>query len=110
MSKRGGWGWGRGESWITRELGVGAARMMERGMDRSSSWGPRVWGTRLCKVMGGGRNGKDLGRNETSVGAGGRAGHIAIIEGDSFSGEGVLGSPTVEAQDGGTGASLGGLG
>lgn len=22
-------------------------------MDRSSSWGPRVWGNRLCKVMGG---------------------------------------------------------
>lgn len=34
----------------------------------------------------GGRNGKDLGRNQTAVGAGG---HMAMIKGDSLSGEGT---------------------
>lgn len=76
-------------------MGVGAARMTGRGMEGSSSWGPRN-----SVLQGYGEwHGGVLGRNQTSVGAGGP---LAIMKGDSLPGEGTgRGSQTVGAQDGG---------
>lgn len=73
-------------------------------MEGSSSWGPRVWGTRLCKVMGGGMERIWGGiRRLWELGV-----ILRLLKGTHSQGRG-LGSQTVEAQHGGTWASLRGL-